>query len=333
MRRQIEDSLRESEERYRTLAEASPDMIGVINRRFEIEYANANAACQVGVQVNDLIGKRLKDIFPEEEAGPMEIFIQQVMETKEPACVDGPFTLGQKNIWLNTWIVPIKDRNNQVNSVLTISRDITERKRAEDEIKESYAKLRAAFGGIIKVMSSVVEVKDPYTAGHQRRVADLAQKIAAEMGLTQDQIEAIFMAGSIHDIGKISIPAEILSKPGQLNKLEWDLIKSHPSVGYEILKDVEFPWPVAEIVRQHHERMDGSGYPHGLKGNEIMVEARILAVADVVEAMAYHRPYRPAHGIDRALAEISQKKGLLYDPAAVDICLKLFNEQGYKFPE
>ncbi len=332
-RREVEDSLRESEERYRTLTEASPDMISVVNLQSEIEYVNANAARQFGLSAEEMIGKKLNELFSPEEAAAMQEFLHRVAANKEPTCLDGPISLGQKKMWLNTWLVPIKDKNNQVYSILTISRDITDRKKAEDEIRESYAKLRAAFGGIIKAISSVVEVKDPYTAGHQRRVADLSRAIATEMGLSKDKIEGIRMAGSIHDIGKISLPAEILSKPGQLNKMEWELIKTHPEVGYEILKDIEFPWPVAAIVRQHHERLDGSGYPQGLKGDQIMIEARILAVADVVEAMAYHRPYRPAHGVNKALAEISQKKGFLYDPLVVDTCLKLFMEKGYKFPE
>ncbi|MCX7974421.1 MAG: HD domain-containing protein [Candidatus Aminicenantes bacterium] len=332
-RREIEDSLRESEERYRTLAEASPDMISVINRRWEIEYVNANAAKQFEVSSEELISKRLRDIFPKEVAKMMENFMQSVLDRKEAACVDGPIDFAQKKMWLNTWIVPILDKKGEANSILAISRDINDRKKTEDEIKESCAKLRAAFRGIVKAMSSLVEVKDPYTAGHQRRVADLSTAMTTEMGLSKGQIDAIRMAGSIHDIGKICIPAEILSKPGQLHNLEWDPIKTHPRVGYEILKDIEFPWPVAEIIHQHHEKLDGSGYPQGLKGEEIMIEARILAVADVIEAMAYHRPYRPALGVDKALDEIWQKKGILYDPQVVDICWQLFREKGYNFQE
>jgi putative nucleotidyltransferase with HDIG domain len=175
-----------------------------------------------------------------------------------------------------------------------------------------------------------VETKDAYTAGHQRRVANLARAIAAEMGLSPEQIDGIRMAAVIHDLGKISVPAEILSKPIGLNDLEYGLIKIHPQVGYDILKEIEFPWPVAQIVLQHHERMDGSGYPQGLLGEEIILEARILAVADVVEAMASHRPYRPPHGVDKALEEISRNRGILYDPEVVDACLKLFNEKGFK---
>jgi len=207
----------------------------------------------------------------------------------------------------------------------------TEHQRAKDQLEQNLEKLRKTLGGIIQAMALTVEARDPYTAGHQRRVSDLARTIAKEMGLSQDQIDGIRMAGIIHDLGKISIPAEILSKPGRIGEYEFGIIKTHPKVGYEILKEIEFPWPVAQIVLQHHERMNGSGYPQGLFGDEILLEARILGVADVIEAMASHRPYRPALGINKALEEISQNKGILYDPQVVDACLKLFIKKGYKF--
>ena len=209
--------------------------------------------------------------------------------------------------------------------------EIAERKRAEEELQQSYVKLQRALEGTISVLVSAIEIRDPYTAGHQRRVTRLACAIANELGLPQEQIEGLRLAGLIHDLGKITIPTEILSKPIQLNDFEWGMIKAHSQAGYDILKTVEFPWPVAEIVLQHHERVDGSGYPAGLSDDEIMLEARILAVADVVEAMASHRPYRPARGIDEALEEISQNRGGLYDPEVVDVCLKLFTEKGFAF--
>jgi putative nucleotidyltransferase with HDIG domain len=179
-------------------------------------------------------------------------------------------------------------------------------------------------------MISAVEARDPYTSGHQIRVSNLARTIATEMGLSQDQIEGIRMAGSIHDIGKLSVPAEILSKPGKLSQLEFSLIKEHALKGYEMLKDVESPWPLADIVHQHHERMNGSGYPRKLKGNDIIMEARIMAVADVVESMASYRPYRPSLGINAALEEIEKNRETLYDADVVDVCLRLFREQGFQ---
>ena len=208
---------------------------------------------------------------------------------------------------------------------------LTEREQAQAKLQQSHVQLQKTFEGMVNVLVSTIEMKDPYTAGHQRRVTRLARAIAREMGLPQERIEGLRMAGLIHDLGKITIPAEILSKPGQLSDIEWGLIKAHPKVGHNILKAVEFPWPVAEIVLQHHERLDGSGYPQGLSGEEIMLEARILAVADVVEAMASFRPYRPARGIDKALEEIWHNRGVLYDPEVVDVCLKLFTEKGFKF--
>ena len=193
--------------------------------------------------------------------------------------------------------------------------DITKRKKAEEENQQTLRNLRKAMGGIIQAMAATVETRDPYTAGHQRRVADLGRAIAREMGLADHQIDGIRMAGIVHDLGKISIPAEILSKPTKLSDIEFALIKTHPQISYDILKDIDFPWPVARTVFQHHERINGSGYPLGLKGDEILLEARILAVADVVEAIASHRPYRPAFGIEAALDQISKKKGVLYDTA------------------
>lgn len=207
----------------------------------------------------------------------------------------------------------------------------TERERAEEELQQGLEKVRRTLEGTVQALAATTERRDPYTAGHQQRVTRLACAIAQEMGLPEEEIEGIRVTGTLHDIGKISVPAEILNKPGRLTEMEMTLIKTHPQVGHEILKTVEFPWPVAQIVLQHHERMDGSEYPSGLSGEEILPEARILAVADVVEAMSSHRPYRPALGKDKALEEISRNRGVLYDSNVVDACLKVFTEKGFKF--
>jgi len=209
--------------------------------------------------------------------------------------------------------------------------DITERKNTEKQLKESFNKLQKTMEDSISAISLVTEARDAYTAGHQRKVSMLAVALAEEMGFPEDRIEGIKIAALIHYVGKINLPAEILSKPGKLSKLEFNLIKNHPQIGHDILKKVDFLWPIAEIVLQHHEKINGSGYPVGLKGDEILLEAKIICVADVVEAMSSHRPYRPALGIDAALEEISQYKGILYDSQIVDTCLKLFKEKGYKF--
>jgi len=224
-------------------------------------------------------------------------------------------------------------KNGKITGVMIIARDITERKQAQEELQRTLEELRRALGATIQAMALTVEMRDAYTAGHQQRVTDLARTIATEMKLSKGQIDGIRMAGTIHDIGKIGVPAEILNKPIRLTDIEFSLIKIHPLVGYNILEQIEFPWPVAGIVLQHHERMNGSGYPHGLSGEDILLEARILGVADVVEAMASHRPYRPALGIDKALEEISQNRGILYDPRVVDTCVKLFTEKGFTFKQ
>ena len=208
--------------------------------------------------------------------------------------------------------------------------DITERKHAKEELQGSLNSLSKEFNTIVQVLISSIEMKDPYTASHQRWSANIACAIATEMGLPQDKIDGLRMAGSMHDIGKLSIPAEILSKPTKLTEIEFSLIKEHSRSGYEMLKDVESPWPLAQIVYQHHERMNGSGYPRNLKGDEILMESRILAVADIVEAMASYRPYRAALGIEAALEEIEKNKGVFYDDAVADACLRLFREKGYQ---
>ena len=216
----------------------------------------------------------------------------------------------------------------KANEMLQI--DIAERKRTEVKLQDTLDSLRRAVSTTIQVMVSAVEARDPYTAGHQIRAANLGRAIATEMGLPPEKVEGIRMAGSIHDIGKLSIPAEILSKPTKLSEIEFALIKEHARRGFEILKDVESPWPLAEIAHQHHERMDGSGYPQKLKGQDIIIEARIIAVADVVEAMASHRPYRPGLGIDAALNEIEKNRGLYYDDDVAAACLRLFREKGFQ---
>lgn len=199
-----------------------------------------------------------------------------------------------------------------------------------EELKKAHERLLCTLNQAVGALASTIEMKDPYTAGHQRRVARLACAIAGELGLSNEITDAIGMAGLIHDIGKIAVPLEILTRPSKLPILEMNLVKHHAQTGYEILKEIEFPWPVAQIELQHHERMDGSGYPQGLSGKDILLEARVIAVADVVEAMSSHRPYRPALGKDEALEELTRNRGTLYDSEVVDACVRLFVEKGYK---
>ena len=206
-----------------------------------------------------------------------------------------------------------------------------ELKKAIADVKFNLDKFQRAMEGIVQAISVAVEMRDPYTAGHQQRVADLACAIAEELALAEDDVYGLRMASVIHDLGKIAVPAGILSKPGRLSNLEYELIKSHVQYGYDILKQIEFPWPLAEIILQHHERMDGSGYPQGLKGDGILLQARILAVADVFETIASHRPYRPSLGLEHAVNELEKHSGTLYDPQVVETCLRLIREGRFQF--
>jgi PAS domain S-box-containing protein/putative nucleotidyltransferase with HDIG domain len=215
--------------------------------------------------------------------------------------------------------------------ILAIIRDITERKKNEERLRQGNRELREAFQSSIRALSSAIEMRDPYTAGHQERVTRLSVAIAREMGLDDDKVEGIRIAGMVHDIGKLSIPAEILSKPTKLQPIEYSMIQSHPLSGFTILENIPFPWPIARIVLQHHERMDGSGYPNKLAGEAILIEARIIAVADVVEAMSSHRPYRPALEPQEAMKEIRGGKGTVYDPAVVDACIRVISRPDFSF--
>jgi len=226
---------------------------------------------------------------------------------------------------------PIFSAKGEMRAILVVAIDMSERIRAAREIQESMERWRKAVEGIINAMALTLEMRDPYTAGHQLRVANLVTAISEEMGFSEERVEGARMAAMIHDIGKISVPAEILSKPGIITEIEFNLIKTHSKTGYDILKGIDFPWPIAKMVFQHHERIDGNGYPSGLSGNEILLEAKILGVADVVEAMASHRPYRPSLGIEKALDEISKNRDILYDPKVVDACLNVFKEKNFQF--
>jgi PAS domain S-box-containing protein/putative nucleotidyltransferase with HDIG domain len=215
--------------------------------------------------------------------------------------------------------------------ILGIARDVTERRKAKEQLEESYRRLQRSSDGIIQAVSLTVDMRDPYTSDHQRRVAQLAPAIAAEMGFSPDQIESIRVASLIHDMGKFAVPAEILSKPGRLDDTELQLIREHPKTGFDILSKIDLPGTIAQIVYQHHERMNGSGYPRGLAGENILPEARVLAVAEAVEAMTSHRPYRPALAVDQALQEIRQAKGILFDPEVVEACLRVIVINKFEF--
>ena len=235
--------------------------------------------------------------------------------------------------WFGSYnYAPIRNNNGLIVGSVVTGRDISERKAAEQKIKGYVTQLENAMRSTLQAVANVVEAHDPYTAGHERRVGMISAAIAREMGWSEEKCNTLQLIGLVHDIGKISIPAEILSKPGLLSAIEFELVKTHAEHGYEILQDIEFPLPIARIIREHHERMDGSGYPQGLKGEATLLEARILAVADVLESMASHRPYRPSLGIEEALHEIERHRVQQFDPEVVDAMLRLFREKGYQIP-
>jgi PAS domain S-box-containing protein/putative nucleotidyltransferase with HDIG domain len=300
--------------------DAVTDPVFLHNADGNIMRANRAYAEQAGMSVEDVVGKPYWQIFPV-MGGPMASCVKSL--EKAAAEEEEEIRLESDETYLSHSYAVRSEDGAYLYSIHFLE-NITERKQA-------VYRLRQSLEGTIQAIASAVEARDPYTAGHQCRVADLATAIARGMGLEKEQVEGVHMGATIHDIGKIHLPAEILSKPSKLTDIEYSLIQGHPRIGCDILKNIEFPWPVADIVYQHHERVDGSGYPQGLKGEEICLEARIVAVADVVEAMASHRPYRPGLGIDKALAEIKRGRGSIYDAKVADACLRLFREDKFSF--
>ena len=331
-RKQAEKELHKSEEKYRSLVENAQE--GIFQSTAEGHHITVNQAFAniLGYESPEEVIATITDISHQVYVHPDDrIKILQIIEKE--GSVKGYEAEFYKKDGSKTWVSinmhAVRDEEGHLLYYQGIDQDVTEKKNMETERQQNIERLKKSLGATINAMAVTVETRDPYTAGHQRRVADLALAISVEMNLKREQIDSIRMASMIHDIGKISIPSEILSKPSKLTNLEFDLIKTHSQSGYDILKDIEFPWPLADFVLQHHERMNGSGYPRNLKGDEIFLEALIMAVADVVEAMASYRPYRPALGIELALEEIEKNKGILYDDAVVNACLKLFREKSY----
>jgi PAS domain S-box-containing protein len=322
--------LRESEDKYRTLIETTDTGYVIIDQDGFVLDANYEYVRLTGHHdLSEIVGRSVMDWTAESGKEKNAEAVKACFDKGYIRNLEIDYVDAKGNVTpieINATCMEIEGKTHTI----TICRDITERKRAEEKLQHILDRLNKAVGTTIQVLVSAVESRDSYTAGHQSRSADLACAIATEMGLAQEKIEGIRMAGIIHDIGKLSIPAEILSKPTKLTAIEFSLIKEHARSGYEMLKDVESPWPLAEIVYQHHERMNGSGYPRNLKGDEILIESQILAVADVVEAMASHRPYRPTLGIEAALEEITKNKGILYNNVVAEACLRLFRENGYQ---
>lgn len=329
-RKQAEEALRRASVYNRSLIEASLDPLVTIGPDGRITDVNVATEAVTGRSRIELIGTDFSDYFTDPgraRAGYQQVFREGAARDYELEIRhrDGHVTAVLYNASL------YRDEAGAAAGVFAAARDVTERKRAENERRSHLEKLRKVMQDTVQAIAAILEMRDPYTAGHQRRVAQLAAAISAELGLPPQTAEGVHFGGLIHDVGKIYVPAEFLSRPGRLLDLEFALIKTHPQVGYDLVKDIEFPWPVASMIHQHHEHLDGSGYPLGLKGDEITFEARIVTVADVVEAMASHRPYRPARGVEQALEEVRQNRGVLYDATVVDACLRLFRERDFDF--
>ncbi len=336
-RRHAEQEVERLERQHRLILDSLGEGVYGVDTEGNAIFVNPAAARMLGYEPDELVGKPIHatvhhtrpdgSAYPQDQCrmaaalqnGKAHVVTDEVYWRKDGASFPVEY--------LST---PIREGAKTVGAVV-VFRDMTERRRAEAEHQRHEDKLRKGLEDTIRAVAATVEMRDPYTAGHQRRVANLASAIAREMGLADERVRGIYLAGIVHDLGKIHIPAEILSKPGRLSDNEFGLIRTHPQVGHDILKDIEFPWPIASMVLQHHERLDGSGYPQGLQDDAILLEARILAVADVIEAMSSHRPYRPGLGTDKALAEIKGRRGTLYDPLVVDACIKVFQEQAFVF--
>lgn len=335
-RKRQEQALAESERKYRELVENANSIILRWRRDGRITFMNEFGLRFFGYTESELVGRSLiGTIVPEVESTGRDL--QHLMERirADPRAfeqnVNENVRRNGEHVWISWTNKVVLDEHGDVIELLSIGSDITEHLRAEEQVKSAYARATKNLDDAVATIAKIVEMRDPYTAGHQQRVAFLAVAIAREMNLEPSLIEQLRMAATIHDIGKINVPSDVLSKPGKLSTLEMQMIMTHAQSGYDIVKNMNFLPEVAQTILQHHERLDGSGYPNKLKGEEIRLEARILAVADVVEAMASHRPYRPALGIGAALAEISKNSGKWYDSQVVEACLRLFREKAFQF--
>ena len=331
-RKRMEKALQDSEQRLRDIVEHSTNLFYSFTPEHVITYASPQTREFFECEPEDAL-VNWSDFLTDNQANQSGLSLRQrAIQTGEPRPVYQLELVGKKGrrLWVDANETPVV-QNGKTVAVVGALTDITERKKAADKLKQSFARLEKTLEETVRALSLTVETRDPYTAGHQLRVAGLACAIGREMGLAQEQVEGLRIACTLHDIGKIYIPSEILSKPGRITEIEFNLIKTHPQIGYDILKNINFSGPVSRIMLQHHERMNGSGYPAGIKDEEILLEARILAVADVIEAMSSHRPYRPALGLEKALAEVDRHRGVLYDPRVVDACLILFQQKGFDF--
>jgi PAS domain S-box-containing protein/putative nucleotidyltransferase with HDIG domain len=320
-RKQAEESLRKSEERFRVALKNSPIIVWSQDKDLRYTWIyNPN----LRFYAEEVIGKKDEEMLTADDARVLTEIKQKVLDSGIGSREEVKTIINGKPFFYQLVTEPLRDSQRNIIGITCASIDIT-------EFRKNQQKLESDMDATIKTMSKIIDARDPYTSGHQDRVAQLSVSIALELGLPRKKVKGIKTASLIHDIGKIGMPTEILSKPTKLSDTEFSLIKEHSQIGYNILRSIDFSYPVAEIILQHHEKLNGSGYPNHLKEPEIKLEAKILCVADVVEAMSSHRPYRPSLGIEAALEEITKNKGILYDAKIVDVCVKLFQEKGFKF--
>ena len=334
--RKLEEEMIEKEKnKLQKYIDIAGIILKIVDKDGKVSLIN-NRGCEVlEYTKEEILGKNWIDNFvPERLKNKMNDILTKLRSNQTVAYeyFEHPILTksGEEKIisWSNTIL---KDERDEFQGILSSGEDVTIKSRVERELQENYQKLQQIMEDTVYTMAKVVEKKDPYSAGHQKRVSQIATAIAKEMKLPKNKIEGLRVASLVHDIGKIGMPIEILSKPSGLTELGYDLMTEHPMTGYNILKEIDFPWPVAEIVLQHHEKINGSGYPNGLKGDNILIEARILCVADVIEAMSSYRAYRSSHTIKEVLKELNRNKGTLYDPMVVDACKELFKYKGAKF--
>ncbi|MGI6132391.1 MAG: PAS domain S-box protein [Bacillota bacterium] len=330
-RKQAEYLLRESEERFRSVFEDGQLGMAIVDLDTRIVQANRRMAKVFGCAPHELAGVMVKDLSHPDDVPDVAARIERLATGSiDYFDAENRYIRKDGSTLVGRVVGTLIGSTGEARSghIIAMLEDVTARRQTQEELSNTMAKLRQSMRQAILAMAHIVEVRDPYTAGHQERVACLARAISQTLGLPEDEVSGIYYASLVHDIGKISIPGEILSKPGRLSSAEFELIRVHPQAGYDIVRSIDFPWPVNDIVLQHHERLDGSGYPQGLMGDQISYGAVIVAVADVVEAMSSHRPYRPALGVEAALDEIRKNRGRLYDPGVVDACESIVLAQG-----
>jgi PAS domain S-box-containing protein/putative nucleotidyltransferase with HDIG domain len=340
----METRLVENERFLATTLKSIGEAVVTTDAGGRVRFMNPVAEKMLGIPAREAVGRELGTIMHvvDEETGKTVIYpVGDLLREaaghragsarrSEPRALVAAETGRSLRVPVDDSFAPIRDEKGRVLGSVLVLRDVTERRRSEVALEQSLRDLRRTLMETVNALAVTSEKRDPYTAGHQHRVSVLASEIALRMGFDEDVVECVRVSGVLHDLGKIYVPAEILAKPATLTEMEMGIMKTHPEVAYDILRSIPFPWPLAEIILQHHERYDGSGYPKGLSGETIRVESRILAVADVVEAMSSHRPYRAALGLEKALAEISQNAGIRYDPRVVDECRRIF-AQGFDF--